>query len=220
MASSKTIAIIGASGKMGSAIARGLAKGKDRMLLFGKNEEKLSTVLNDILKTNPSADAEITECSVDACWEADIIVAAVPYAAEAEVAETVKQVATGKIVISISNPLNSTYDGLLTDPATSAGEELQKLLPHSKVVKAFNTTFAADFLSPVINGQTVDAFVAGDDDEAVETVSELVKTVGFNPVAAGKLTASRTLETMQALLIQLTLKNNYNSLAGWKLLHN
>jgi predicted dinucleotide-binding enzyme len=54
----------------------------------------------------------------------------------------------------------------------------------------------------------------------VELVKGLVQTAGFNPIIAGDLSASRTLEAMQALLIQLTIKNNYNWLAGFKILHN
>jgi predicted dinucleotide-binding enzyme len=123
-------------------------------------------------------------------------------------------------VISIANPLNETYDGLLTPPDTSAAEELQRLLPNSKVVKAFNTTFAADFSTPVIDGKQVDAFIAGNNEEALQIVSELVSTVGFNPLIAGDLTVSRTLENMQLLLIRLGMKYNYNWLAGWKILHN
>jgi predicted dinucleotide-binding enzyme len=116
--------------------------------------------------------------------------------------------------------LNETYNDLVTAPDTSAAEELQKLLPNSKVIKAFNTTFAADFATPVIDGKQVDAFVAGNDEEAVNTVSELVKTAGFNPIVAGDLAVSRTLENMQLLLIRLGMKYNYNWLAGWKILHN
>ena len=169
---------------------------------------------------NPAADVEELDCSVTASWEADIIIAAVPYGAEREVASKIKEVANQKIVVSIANPLNETYDGLVTAPDKSAAEELQKLLPNSKVVKAFNTTFAADFSTPVIDGKQVDAFVAGNDDEAVKTVTELVKTVGFNPIVAGKLAVSGTLERMQLLLIQLGMKYNYNWLAGWKILHH
>ena len=135
-------------------------------------------------------------------------------------ADKIRQVAIGKIVVSISNPLNSTYSDLVTSPESSAAEELQKLLPHSKVVKAFNTTFAADFISPQIDSKTVDAFIAGNNSEAVNTVSEVVRTAGFNPIAVGELTGSRTLERMQLLLIQLDMKYNYNWLAGWKILHN
>ena len=43
MATKKTIAIIGASGNMGSAIAKSLAKSPYRLLLFGKEEAKLPT---------------------------------------------------------------------------------------------------------------------------------------------------------------------------------
>ena len=97
---------------------------------------------------------------------------------------------------------------------------MQALLPNSKVVKAFNTTFVADFSQPVIDGKQVDAFIAGNDADTMETVGELVKTAGFNPVVAGDLKVSRTLESMQLLLIQLGLKYNYKWHAGWKILHN
>jgi predicted dinucleotide-binding enzyme len=145
---------------------------------------------------------------------------AVPYESEKEIAPMIKEVANQKIVVSIANPLNASYNGLVTPPDTSAAEELQKLLPHSKVVKAFNTTFAADFATPVINGIQADAFIASNDEDALQTISDLVSTAGFQPIAAGDLSVSRTLENMQLLLIQLGMKNNYNWLAGWKILHN
>ena len=205
---------------MGSAIAKSLSKGNYRLLLKGSKTEALDELVKDIKTVHPAADVEAIACPAEASWEADIIILAIPYAAEKEVAEKIRQVANQKVVISISNPLNQTYDGLVTAPGTSAGEELQKLLPNSKVVKAFNTTFAADFATPVIDGKQADAFIAGNDEEAIQTVSELVSTAGFRPVVAGNLTVSQTLEAMQLLLIQLNLKNNYNWLAGWKILHH
>lgn len=220
MNTKQTIAIIGASGNMGSAISKSLAKGNYRLLLKANDQEKLIALRQEIKNKYPSADVEIYQCPSEASWEADIIILAVPFEAEKEIAEKIKEVANQKIVISIANPLNSTYNGLTTVADTSAAEELQKLLPHSKVIKAFNTTFAADFSTPVINSKQADAFIAGDDEEALQTVSELVSTAGFNPIVAGKLPASRTLEYMQLLLIQLTMKYDYNWLAGWKILHN
>ncbi|WP_121353061.1 NADPH-dependent F420 reductase [Flavisolibacter nicotianae] len=214
------IAIIGATGNMGSAIAKSLAKGPYRLLLFAHDKAKLESVKQDITKATPSADIDCVGCPMDASWEADVIISAVPYAAEKDVVEKIRNVATQKVVVSIANPLNETYDGLVTEPGTSAAEELQKLLPSSKVVKAFNTTYAADFAQPVINGQQVDAFIAGNDEDAVDVVKGLVTTAGFNAIVAGDLSKSRTLEAMQALLIQLTIKNNYNWLAGFKILHN
>lgn len=220
MQTKQTIAIIGATGNMGSAIARSIAKGPYRLLLKASKQDELDALVNDIQSKNPSAEVESAICPTEASWEADIIILAVPYEAEKNIAPQIKDVASQKIVISIANPLNQNYDGLVTAPGTSAAEELQKLLANSKIVKAFNTTFASDFSEPVINGTQVDAFVAGNDEEALQTVSELVATAGFNPIIAGDLSVSRTLENMQLLLIQLGMKNNYNWLAGWKILHN
>lgn len=220
MKTKQTIAIIGATGNMGSAISRSLAKGNYRLLLKATNEEELSKLVKEIKDKTSSADVEAILCPTEASWEADIIILAVPFEAEKEIAEKIKEVANQKIVISISNPLNEAYNGLVTAPGTSAAEELQKLLPDSKVIKTFNTTFAADFSSPVIDGKQVDAFIAGNDEDALETVKELVTTAGFNPIVAGDLSVSRTLENMQLLLIQLGMKYNYNWHAGWKVLHN
>jgi len=220
MSTKQTIAIIGATGNMGSGIAKSLSKTNNRLLLFAQHANKVQALVEEIKKGNPAADAESIACPTNASWEADIIILAVPYAAEKEIAAKIKEVANQKVVISISNPLNETYSGLATSPDTSAGEELQKLLPNSKVIKAFNTVFAADFATPVIGGQQADAFIAGSDASALQTVSDLVQITGFNPIIAGDLTVSRTLENMTVLLIQLTMKYNYNWVAGWKVLHN
>jgi 8-hydroxy-5-deazaflavin:NADPH oxidoreductase len=219
MKTRQTVAVIGASGNMGSAISKSLSRGNYRLLLCSGDKGKVQELSNNIKSSNPSADVEVIDCSVEASWEADIIIAAVPYQAEKEVAEKIREVANQKIVISIANPLNETYNGLVTSLGTSAAEELQKLLPNSKVIKAFNTSFAANFLTPVIDGTQADAFIAGNDEDALQIVSELVSTAGFNPIVAGNLSVSRTLENMQLLLIQLGMKYNYNWLAGWKILH-
>ena len=215
----KAIAIIGAGGRMGSAIARSLAKGNYRLLLFSSDSDKLNALVEEIERTNLNADIECIGCPFDASWEADIIIPAIPFKAEKDIAEQIRQVSTGKIVISIANPLNESFDGLITAPETSAAEELQKLLPDSKVVKAFNTTFAGDFSQLLIDGKQADAFIAGNDEESVQTVEEMVRIAGFNPIVAGKLSASRILENMQLLLIQLNTKYNYKWIAGWKILH-
>lgn len=216
----QTIAIIGATGNMGKAIAKSLAKEENRLLLFSSNQQKAQELADEIKSNNSVVEVEGIGCPVNASWEADIIILAVPFPAEAEIAKKIEDVARQKIVISISNPLNETYDRLVTSPGTSAAEELQKILPDSKVIKAFNTTYAANFAQPVIDGKQTDAFIAGDHATALTVVEELVRSAGFNPIVAGGLKVSRTLENMQLLMIQLTMKYNYNWHAGWKILHN
>jgi len=220
MNTKQTIAIIGATGSMGTAISKSLAKGNYRLLLFSSKTEQLQALASQIQTLHPLADVIVSQCPTDASWEADIIILAVPYQAQQELAGKIKQVANQKIVISIANPLNVTYDGLVTAPDTSAAEQLQLLLPHSKIVKAFNTVFAADFAQPVISQKQADAFIAGDDQEALEVVEQLVSIAGFNPIVAGGLQVSRTLESMTLLLIQLNIRYDYNWLAAWKILHH
>ncbi len=216
----QTIAIIGAGGNMGSAIAKGIAGGNYRLLLFDRAPKQLDSLTEEIQQAHPGADVDLIDCAHDCSWEADIIILAVPHGAEKEIADKIRDVATQKIVISIANPVYEDFSKLTTGADTSAAEELQQWVPHSKVVKAFNTTFAADFDQPVIDGKQVDAFIAGDDEEALKNVIELVETAGFNPIIAGDLSVSQTLERMQLLLMQLTIKNDYDWLAGWKILHN
>lgn len=216
MQTAQTIAIIGATGNMGSAIARSLSTGNYNLLLFGRDTSKVEALVNEINQANTQA----IDCPINASWEADIIIMAVAHAAEEDVAGKIREVANQKIVISISNPFNDQYNGLVTAPGTSAAEELQHLLPHSKVVKAFNTNFVSTFNTPVINGKQADVFIAGNHPEALQTVSELVSTAGFNPIIAGELSVSRTLEQMSLLLIGLATRYKYNGIASWKILHH
>lgn len=202
MAQKKTIAIVGATEKRGLAVINYLAKGNYRLLLMSEDSEKLAQLKNDL--TNAVAEIETLNCVKDACWEADIIIVATPYEQEREVAEKIKEVATGKIVVSVSNPIDSTYERLFPSPSNSAAEELQRLLPYSKVVKTFNTSLVENFTSPVIKRETADTFIAGNNGDAINTIAEIIKSVGFNPFVVGDLSMSRALERMQLLLREKT----------------
>jgi len=68
----------------------------------------------------------------------DVIILAVPYRATKDAAEEIGSAADGKVLIDVTNALdqNGKFAAGFT---TSAAEELQKLLPKTRVVKAFNT---------------------------------------------------------------------------------
>ena len=192
----QTIAIIGATGKMGSAISKAISAGNYRLLLKSSKRNELDDLVQEIRNNNVSADVEAIACPTEACWEADIIVLAIPYEAEKIIAEKIKEVANQKIIISISRPLNKGYDEQLIGPATSAAEELQEFLPNSKLVKAFNKISAADLTTTEIDGKQADVFIAGNDEEALETVKEIVITAGYHPVITGSF-GSKNPETMR-----------------------
>ena len=67
-----------------------------------------------------------------------------PYPALAGIVATYGPQLAGKTVVDITNPLNfETFDSLTVPADSSAAAELAAALPSSKVLKAFNTTFAA-----------------------------------------------------------------------------
>ena len=107
------------------------------------------------------------------------------------------------MVIDISNPITADYKGLTIGHSTSAAEEIQKLAPGAKVVKAFNTIFAELLPTESRKGRKVQVFIAGDDETAKAKVSDLVKTVEFEPIDSGTLYNSRFLEPMGEMNILL-----------------
>ena len=86
-----------------------------------------------------------------------------------------------------------------------------------RVIKAFNTAFAARQADPVVDGVQLDGFVAGDDANARADVLELVRSIGFRPIDAGSLRMARALEAMAILNISLQIRNNWPWQTGWKL---
>jgi hypothetical protein len=144
----------------------------------------------------------------------DIVVLAVWYGTNIEVARQLGTRLAGKVVVDIANPLNSTYDGLATAPDSSSAEDLAKVVvPGAKVVKAFNTTYAGTLLAGQVNGQPLDVFIAGDDAEAKAKVAQIAKDGGLRPVDTGPLSRARQIEGMQLLHIvtQGTLGTNWGS---------
>lgn len=141
MRTKQTIAIIGATEKIGTAITKSISKGNYKLLLSTRDINTAKLVVNEIQSFNPLADVEAIDCSVNACWEADIIIMAVPYHEEKEIAEKIRAVANQKIVISFSNPYSESFEDLNTAINTIAYKELQRLLPNSKLIKAVKTTF-------------------------------------------------------------------------------
>jgi predicted dinucleotide-binding enzyme len=63
----------------------------------------------------------------------------------------------------------------------------------AKVVKAFNTIFAALQSDPVIDDIQLDGIVASDDAAAKQQVLEAVRALGFRPIDSGPLAMARVL---------------------------
>ena len=137
----------------------------------------------------------------DAARQADIVVLALPY--DAALAFAANPALTGKVVVDISNPLTPDYSALTLGHSSSAAEEIQKAAPEAKVVKAFNTIFAALFAAPPAVTANVPVFVAGNDAVAVAEVAALAKLAGFAVEEVGGLDGARLVEPVAMLNIRL-----------------
>jgi 8-hydroxy-5-deazaflavin:NADPH oxidoreductase len=171
---SKKIGIVG-NGHVGSALARGLTRARRDVKVSDKGEIR-----------------GVAE------W-ADIVILAVPFGALDDVAATIAPLTRGKIVVDVTNALTAEMQ-LALGYTTSGAEELQKKLPDSKVVKAFNTQFAQNMDTGRLADQQLTVFVAGNDTQAKREVSDVANAIGFD---AGPLANARLLEPLGYLNIQL-----------------
>jgi len=134
----------------------------------------------------------------------DVVILAVPYAALTAITSTYADQLAGKIVVETTNPLDfSTFDSLVVPVGSSATAELAAALPSSKVLKGFNTTFAATLSTKKVGDATTTVLLAGDDADAKATVAGLITAGGVKAIDAGSLGRAHELEALGFL--QLTL---------------
>ncbi|MGW6172529.1 NADPH-dependent F420 reductase [Arthrobacter sp. NPDC055138] len=134
----------------------------------------------------------------------DIVILAVPYPALSDIVRSRGDQLAGKVVVDITNPLNfETFDSLTVPSDSSAAAELSASLPDSRVVKAFNTTFAATLSSGTVGGLPTTVLMAGDDAAAKSQLAEVVTAAGLNAIDAGALSRARELEALGFLQISL-----------------
>lgn len=188
------VAIIG-KGNVGSALGAGLKRaGHD--VKFGHRDPK--------------------EPVLEAARWGDVIILAVPYEAVKAVAGKIGSAADGKVLVDVTNAIGENWQ-LEVGFSTSAAEELQKLLPKARVVKAFNTVIAQNQSTGKLGKEQLTAFIAGDDSNAKQTVMQLARGIGFDPVDAGPLSVARYLEPMAMLLIELAFNLKMGTKIGFKL---
>ena len=206
------ITIIG-PGKMGRAIGTRAVAGGHSVTFVGKTPESAKAAAEEV-KASAKQGAKVSTANLADGELGDVVILALWYGSNIEVAKQLGAKLKGKTVVDIANPLNATYDGLATAPDSSSAEDVAKAVDsEAKVVKAFNTTYAGTLLSGEVDGEPLDVFIAGDDADAKSKVAQLVKDSGMRPVDTGPLNRARQIEGMQLLHIvtQSTLGTNWAS---------
>jgi predicted dinucleotide-binding enzyme len=119
---------------------------------------------------------------------------------------------TNKVIIDTTNPLDFSKGvppGFTVTFGNSLGEQIQKHISEAKVVKAFNTIGAHIMVNPKREEGDPDFFIAGDDINAKEKVSEIAKSWGWEDVVdLGEISQSYWLEALAMIWINYGFKNN------------
>jgi 8-hydroxy-5-deazaflavin:NADPH oxidoreductase len=103
----------------------------------------------------------------------------------------------GRVVVDATNSvLSISPDFVIDDLKEDCGSQIvARLAPSAHVVKTFNTLPFETMFEPIPPGFRRVLFVAGDEPNAVSTVSDLVDGFGFPSIAIGELaTAGRQKE--------------------------
>jgi predicted dinucleotide-binding enzyme len=208
------LTIIGA-GNMGKGIASVAARGGHNVTIIDRNAEDARTLASEMQAANPGA--TVQSCALDGPL-GDVVVFATWYTSAQDLARQLGSRLDGKVVVDISNPLTADFTGLAVSGDTSAAEKLAKLIPNARVVKAFNTTFAGTLVAGQVAGQPLDVLIAGDDQDAKNTLVELVSASGLKGIDTGPLERARILEGLGFLGIQLQFTQGTNFASTWKFL--
>lgn len=117
----------------------------------------------------------------------------------------------GKVVIDATNPLlfrpNALPD-LAVGGGDSAGERVQRWLPKSRVVKAFNTVNHAHMVKPSFPGGPPDMFICGNDEAARKLVAGICRDFGWGVIDMGGLDAARLIEPLALIYIRTAIRTN------------
>lgn len=134
----------------------------------------------------------------------DIVILAVPYAAVFDVVKQYGEELAGKLLVDITNPIDSGFRGFVTPGDSFGAREIAKAASaDADVVKAFNTQFSHVLTAGPVEGHTLDVFLAGDNVQAKARVSAFIESLGLRPMDAGQLRMARTLEHAALLTLGL-----------------
>ncbi len=177
------IGIIG-SGHIGGTLAKlFVAAGHEVAVSNSRGPETLVGLVEELGGRAHAATA------AEAARFGEVIVVSVPFGRYRELPT---EAVAGKVVIDTNNyyPQRDGHFEELDSDRTTSSELLQAHLLGARVVKAFNAilwTRLRDDGRPTGDPERLGIPLSGDEEQAKQTVAELIDEIGFDPVDAGTL---------------------------------
>jgi NADPH-dependent F420 reductase len=197
------IAILGGTGREGTALAlRWAASGED--VIIGSRDENRAVNAADDLNRAIGKPSIRGGSNRRAAEEADVVVLTVPAAAHLAILAEVREAVQGKLLIDATVSLDLEAPGRPSSPNhRSAIEEAQEFLgPGTNVVAAFQN-ISYRLLRDPNRKIDCDVLVCGDDPRARQRAMALVEKAGLRALDAGAAHFARTVEGLTPLLLEL-----------------
>jgi predicted dinucleotide-binding enzyme len=180
------VGVMGA-GRMGGTLACLLgAHGHEVVVTASRGRDELAPVVADWPGCAAGERADVVGC--------DVVILAFPWRVAEDALGGLEL--GGHIVVDATNPFSEDYDIIDTGEVGSTGA-VASLLPSARVVKAFNTLPAEQFVDSASEtaptSRRTGVAVAADDVDARDEVADLIGDLGFTAVPVGGLDAGRDL---------------------------
>jgi len=200
-------------GQVGGALAGNLVKAGHEVSIAARDMQ--SDSVRKAQQAHPALKASTTD---EALGAAEVVFLATPYHANADALSGLDL--AGKVLVDCTNPVGPGLTHGL-DSRTSGAEEVQRLVPGAKVVKAFTIYGFENFQNssyPGYGNLKPAMLIAGDDAAAKTTVCKLCEDLGWRPVDAGPLSSALHLEHMTLLWIKMGRVQGKGSNFVWAML--
>lgn len=181
------IGIVG-SGKVGGTLGGVWAKAGHEVMFSSRDIEHDRSLAAGL---GPNARAGTPR---EAAGFGEVVLVSVPYRALPDVGRELGALIDGKPVIDTCNPFVGR-DGDIAAWARDKGAGLAsaELLPGARIVRAFNAVGYVRMGRVHTEPGRIGMPIAGDDEQAIELASRLVRDIGFEPVLIGGLAMGRHL---------------------------
>lgn len=206
------VAILGA-GSVGSTLGKAWAR-QGHTVIFGVREARSINVQVLLAEIGSQAQAHSL---AEAVTQADVVALTVPWEAMPDVIAAVGDL-DGKVLLDGTNPLMGNQLDAAVALSQSGGEQVAAWFPKARVVKIFNQVGWETMADPHYGSEAATMFYAGDDAAAKQVAAQLAADIGFDPIDAGALSASRYLETLALFWGQLAYAQGMGRHLAWRLL--
>jgi hypothetical protein len=192
------IAVVGGTGHLGAALARGWAKA-GYPVVIGSREASRAVEAASALVTETGGTVTGAD-NLAAATTADIIAVTVPFSHQRRILEEIRPVVKGKLVVDTTVPLvPPKVARVQLPPEDSAAIAGQAILGEEvTVVSAFHNVAAQNLARDSVD---CDVLVFGDSQPARARVVSLVEALGLRGLHGGALANSTAAEALTSVLV-------------------